>query len=77
MRYQDYNARLALTAGLVLQALAVWQMTTFNINMSDFDIYWTNMVQGFGFGLAYTPMTVLAFSTLPAPLVVSGLWVIR
>ena len=67
-----YNARLALTAGLLLQAWAVWQMTTFNINVSDFDIYWTNMVQGFGFGLAYTPMTVLAFSTLPAPLVVQG-----
>lgn len=67
-----YNARLALAAGLLLQALAVWKMTTFNINMSDFDIYWTNMLQGFGFGLAYTPMTVLAFSTLPGPLVVQG-----
>jgi MFS transporter, DHA2 family, multidrug resistance protein len=67
-----YNARLALAVGLLLQVLAVWKMTTFNINMSDFDIYWTNMVQGFGFGLAYTPMTVLAFSTLPGPLVVQG-----
>ena len=67
-----YNARLALTVGLLLQAWAVWQMTTFNINVSDFDIYWTNLVQGFGFGLAYTPMTVLAFSTVPAPLVVQG-----
>jgi DHA2 family multidrug resistance protein len=67
-----YNARLALTVGLLLQVWAVWQMTMFNINVSDFDIYWTNLVQGFGFGLAYTPMTVLAFSTLPAPLVVQG-----
>jgi MFS transporter, DHA2 family, multidrug resistance protein len=67
-----YNARLALAVGLLLQAFAVWKMTTFNINVSDFDIYWTNLVQGFGFGLAYTPMTVLAFSTLPAPLVVQG-----
>ncbi|HTT37215.1 MAG TPA: DHA2 family efflux MFS transporter permease subunit [Burkholderiales bacterium] len=67
-----YNARLALTVGLLLQAWAVWQMTMFNINVPDFDIYWTNLVQGFGFGLAYTPMTVLAFSTLPAPLVVQG-----
>jgi DHA2 family multidrug resistance protein len=67
-----YNARLALASGLLLQAWAVWQMTMFNINVSDFDIYWTNLVQGFGFGLAYTPMTVLAFSTLPAPLLVQG-----
>ena len=67
-----YNARLALTVGLLLQAWAVWQMTLFNINVSDFDIFWTNLVQGFGFGLAYTPMTVLAFSTLPTSLVVQG-----
>ncbi|MFN0040251.1 MAG: DHA2 family efflux MFS transporter permease subunit [Burkholderiales bacterium] len=68
----NYNARLALTVGLLLQAWAVWQMTLFNINVPDFDIYWTNFLQGFGFGLAYTPMTVLAFSTLPAPLLVQG-----
>ena len=29
-------------------------------------MFWTNALQGFGFGLAYTPMTVLAFATLPA-----------
>ena len=67
-----YSARLALAAGLLLQAWAIWQMTMFNINVSDFDIYWTNLVQGFGFGLAYTPMAVLAFSTLPTSLVVQG-----
>jgi len=70
--FTRYNARLALTVGMLLQVWAVWQMTLFNINISDFDIYWTNFVQGFGFGLAYTPMTVLAFSTLPASLVVQG-----
>ena len=67
-----YNARLALTVGLLLQVWAIWHMTLFNANVSDFDIYWTNFVQGFGFGLAYTPMTVLAFATLPQSLVVQG-----
>jgi DHA2 family multidrug resistance protein len=67
-----FNARLALTVGLLLQAWAVWQMTRFNLNVSNFAIYWTNLVQGFGFGLAYTPMTVLAFSTVPAALAVQG-----
>jgi DHA2 family multidrug resistance protein len=70
--FTRFSARLALTAGLLLQVWAAWQMTLFNIDMSDFDVYWTNLVQGFGFGLAYTPMTVLAFSTLPAMLVVQG-----
>jgi DHA2 family multidrug resistance protein len=35
-------------------------------------VIWTNFVQGFGFGLAYLPMTTLAFSTLPTNLVVQG-----
>jgi DHA2 family multidrug resistance protein len=47
-------------------------MTRFNLNVSNFAIYWTNLVLGFGFGLAYTPMTVLAFSTVPAALAVQG-----
>jgi DHA2 family multidrug resistance protein len=70
--FTRYSARLALTTGLLLQVWATWHMTLLNINMSDFDVYWTNFVQGFGFGLAYTPMTVLAFSTLPEPFVVQG-----
>jgi MFS transporter, DHA2 family, multidrug resistance protein len=70
--FTRYNARLALTAGLLLQVWAGWQMSLLNINMTDFDVFWTNLVQGFGFGLAYTPMTVLAFSTLPTSLAVQG-----
>ncbi len=72
VQFTRYSARLALTAGLLLQVWAGWEMTLLNVNMTDLDVFWTNLVQGFGFGLAYTPMTVLAFSTLPAPLVVQA-----
>jgi len=47
-------------------------MSNLNINMTEFDVFWTNFVQGFGFGLAYTPMTVLAFATLSTKLTVQG-----
>jgi DHA2 family multidrug resistance protein len=70
--FTRYSPRLALAAGLLLQMWAGWQMTLLNVNMTDFDVFWTNLVQGFGFGLAYTPMTVLAFSSLPTPLLVQG-----
>ena len=72
VQFTRFNARLALFAGLLLQVWAGWQMALLDINMTDFDVFWTNLVQGFGFGLAYTPMTVLAFSTLPTSLVVQG-----
>jgi DHA2 family multidrug resistance protein len=67
-----YSARVTLAAGLALQAYAGVEMALLDINLSDYDVFWTNFVQGFGFGLAYTPMTALAFSTLPPPLIVQG-----
>lgn len=72
VRATQINARLALIAGLLLQAWAGWQMSLLNVNMTDFDVFWTNLLQGFGFGIAYTPMAVLAFSTLPPALAVQG-----
>ena len=67
-----YNARLALSIGMALQFWAAWAMTSFDINLTAVDVIWTNFVQGFGFGLAYTPMTALAFATLPTSFVVQG-----
>lgn len=57
--------RLAVATGLSAQAIAAWSMSQFDINVGSVDVFWTNALQGFGFGLAYTPMTVLAFATLP------------
>lgn len=72
VQFTRYNARMALGAGMLLQVWGAWQMTLLDINMTNFDVFWTNFVQGFGYGLAYTPMAALAFSTLPTSLVVQG-----
>ena len=32
--------------------------------MNDFDVAWTNFLLGFGQSIAFTPMTILAFTTL-------------
>ena len=58
--------RSALAVGLASQAIAGWQMGQLSINLTEFDVCWTNLLHGFGFGLAYTPMAFLAFSTLTA-----------
>jgi DHA2 family multidrug resistance protein len=57
---------------LFAQAYAAWSMSRFDINVGSFDVFWTNALQGFGFGLAFTPMTVLAFATLPAHQITEG-----
>ena len=59
-----YNAKLSLGLGFLIQAVAGWQMAQFDINLTSADVFWMNVLQGLGFGLAYTPMTVLAFATL-------------
>ncbi len=57
--------RLAIACGVALQALAGFWMSTFDINMTEADVFWSNLLQGFGQSIAFTPMTVMAFSTLP------------
>lgn len=59
------SPRLAVACGLSAQAVAGFAMAQLDINMTGFDVFWTNVLQGFGFGLAFTPMSVLAFATLP------------
>src|SRR5438477_5538324 len=58
--------RLTVALGLSAQSFSAWSMAQLNLNLSSYDVFWTNALQGFGFGLAFTPMTVLAFATLPA-----------
>jgi len=71
-QFTRYNPRLALFTGLAIQAVAALWMGTLDINLTTNDVLWTNLIHGFGFGLAYTPMAVLAFSTLPQRLLTQG-----
>lgn len=67
------NPRLALACGLLAQAVSGFAMARLDINLTVADVFWTNLVQGFGFGLAFTPMSVLAFATLPARQMAEGM----
>ena len=59
------NPRLCLFLGLSIQAVAGMQMGSFDIAVTVEGVMWSNILHGFGFGLSYTPMAVLAFSTMP------------
>jgi MFS transporter, DHA2 family, multidrug resistance protein len=66
------NARATLAAGLLIQAGAGVWMGSLDMNMTSADVMWTNLLHGFGFGLAYTPMAALTFSTLDTRLLTQG-----
>ena len=70
--FTRWNPRLAVGCGLALQAVSGFAMAQLDINVSSFDVFWMNVLQGFGFGLAFTPMSVLAFATLPPARMTEG-----
>ena len=60
----NYSPRLALAIGFAASAIAGWGMASLDINLTLFDVFWTNMLQGFGIGMIYVPMSMIAFSSL-------------
>lgn len=66
------NPRATLAAGLLIQAGAGVWMGQLDMNLTTEDVMWTNLIHGFGFGLAYTPMAALTFSTLETRLLTQG-----
>lgn len=63
--FSRVSARGAVAAGLLAQALSAWWMACLDINLTSFDVFVLNVIQGFGFGLAFTPLMVLSFATMP------------
>jgi DHA2 family multidrug resistance protein len=64
--------RFAIGAGLAIQAAGSLWMSQFDINVTHFDVFWSHYLMGLGNSVAFTPMTVMAFSTLPKQKITEG-----
>jgi MFS transporter, DHA2 family, multidrug resistance protein len=64
--------RFAIVCGMAIQAGAGFWMAGLDINLTDSQVFWSNLLLGFGQSVAFTPMTVMAFSTLPPRQVTEG-----
>lgn len=60
------DVRWMILNGLALNALALWLMTGFNLDVTTGMLLWSGVVQGFAFGFLFVPITTATFSTLPA-----------
>jgi DHA2 family multidrug resistance protein len=58
------DPRYTLFIGFLMQGLAGWYMAQFSLNLTTFDVLWTSALQGFGVGLIWVPLTVVAFYSL-------------
>jgi DHA2 family multidrug resistance protein len=66
------DARYLVLAGLLLAALTLSQMVDFSDQTSPYTIVVVSVVQGFGLGLVFVPLSTVAFATLPGHLRTDG-----
>jgi len=59
------DTRLIILCGLLITALSLWQMTGFSLYMGMDLILVSGILQGFGLGFVFTPLSTVTFSTLP------------
>jgi len=66
------DTRVILFTGLSLSAIALWMMMGFDLTMSSGPFIWSGILQGFGIGLIFVPLSTLAFATVPPQLRAEG-----
>lgn len=58
------DTRLLMLFGLTLVSYSMWLMANFNLNISEDDIVWSGVIQGFGMGFIFIPLSTIAYATL-------------
>ncbi len=58
------DPRILIAVGLLLTAVSLWEMTGFTPDVAQWDIIRTGLVQGFGLGFIFVPLSTVTFATL-------------
>ena len=66
------DIRLIILTGLAITVVALWQMTGFSLYMGMGPIISSGLLQGFGLGFVFTPLSTMTFSTLPRRILTQG-----
>jgi DHA2 family multidrug resistance protein len=66
------DIRLIIFSGLAMTAISLWQMTGFSLQMGTMPFITTGVLQGFGLGFVFTPLSIVTFSTLPRQVITQG-----
>jgi DHA2 family multidrug resistance protein len=59
------DARIILVFGFLCLVASAWGMSNSTLDVRAADVAWTNFLQGMGSGVAYVPIVMFGFSTLP------------
>jgi MFS transporter, DHA2 family, multidrug resistance protein len=66
------DVRLIIVTGLLLAGISSWQMSGFSLQMGMGPIIVSGVLQGFGLGFVFTPLSTITFSTLPRRILTQG-----
>jgi MFS transporter, DHA2 family, multidrug resistance protein len=66
------DPRPMIALGFLLQAVSGWQLARLDGNVGVADVFWPMLLQGFGVGLLWVPITVVTFASLPVHFVAEG-----
>jgi MFS transporter, DHA2 family, multidrug resistance protein len=66
------DPRLLLALGFVGQGMSTWLMSQFNLDTGPNQVFWAALLQGFGVGMMFVPLTMITFATLPVELRTDG-----
>jgi DHA2 family multidrug resistance protein len=66
------DTRLIILFGLLLTAVSLWQMTGFSLQMNMNLLIVSGVLQGFGLGFVFTPLSTITFSTMPRQSLTQG-----
>ena len=58
------DPRLLVTLGLGATAYSLYAMTYFSLEMNYWPVVWSGVIQGFGLGFVFIPLSTIAFTTL-------------
>jgi DHA2 family multidrug resistance protein len=66
------DIRLIMAFGMFLTIYSLWEMSQFNLYISEGMIVTTGIIQGFGLGFIFVPLTTATFATLSPELRTEG-----
>ncbi len=66
------DIRLLILSGLALTTVSLYQMSGFSLAMDPQPIVVSGLVQGFGLGFVFVPLSTISFSTLPRSVLTQG-----
>ena len=66
------DPRWMMGTGILLVAATLWEMTGWTPDIDAWSLSRNSMIQGFGLGIVFTVLQVVAFATLPADLRTDG-----